>query len=626
MEIKSIKWNILKGKKPLSFLFFTFSFLYFSFIPFQNVNAAINQQINYQGKLTDSAGTAVSDGTYNMEFKLYTASSGGTTLWTETRDGANKVTVTSGLFSVMLGSVTVLTSVDFNQTVYLGVNIGGTGTPGWDGEMTPRKTLGSVSTAILANSALTVTTNANLTGPITSVGNATSIALQTGTGTTFVMNTSPTLVTPVLGVATATSINKITITAPATGATLTLAEGSSLITSGANAITFTSTGTTGLTLPTTGTLATLAGSETLSSKTLTTPILGVATATSINKITITAPATGATLTLAEGSSLITSGANAITFTSTGTTGVTLPTTGTLATLAGSETLSGKTLTTPKFADLGYIADSSDNELLIFDSNASAVNEVTLSNGATGVNPKFLASGETHVGLDFEAKGTGVFRLLGNATQAGELRFFEDTDNGSNYTAFKVGTQSGDISYTLPVNDGDASQVLSSDGSGVLSWITGGVLWTDGGTAVGTTTNTDNVGIGTATASAKLHITGGQDTTTFTAATAALGYSTTGQYSTFIHTRHNTAAATNNTIDFYTGDTTAAGVYPTDAVHGLTINNGSVGVNTITPTNLLSATPSEYSTGTASQSGTTITGSGTTFTSAMVVHNLSLRMV
>lgn len=47
----------------------------------------------------------------------------------------------------------------------------------------------------------------NLTGPITSVGNVTSVASQTGTGSTFVMNTSPTLVTPVLGVATATSIN-----------------------------------------------------------------------------------------------------------------------------------------------------------------------------------------------------------------------------------------------------------------------------------------------------------------------------------------------------------------------------------------------------------------------------------
>jgi len=39
-------------------------------------------------------------------------------------------------------------------------------------------------------------TNANLTGPITSVGNATSIASQTGTGTKFVVDTSPTIVTP----------------------------------------------------------------------------------------------------------------------------------------------------------------------------------------------------------------------------------------------------------------------------------------------------------------------------------------------------------------------------------------------------------------------------------------------
>jgi hypothetical protein len=51
----------------------------------------------------------------------------------------------------------------------------------------------------------------NLTGPITSVGNVTSVAAQTGTGSTFVMQTSPTLTTPNIGVATATSINGTTI-------------------------------------------------------------------------------------------------------------------------------------------------------------------------------------------------------------------------------------------------------------------------------------------------------------------------------------------------------------------------------------------------------------------------------
>jgi hypothetical protein len=44
----------------------------------------------------------------------------------------------------------------------------------------------------ITGNAATVTTNANLTGPITSVGNATAIASQTGTGSTFAMSASPT--------------------------------------------------------------------------------------------------------------------------------------------------------------------------------------------------------------------------------------------------------------------------------------------------------------------------------------------------------------------------------------------------------------------------------------------------
>lgn len=51
-----------------------------------------------------------------------------------------------------------------------------------------------------------VTTNANLTGPITSTGNATAVASQTGTGTKFVMDTSPTLVTPNLGTPSAVTL------------------------------------------------------------------------------------------------------------------------------------------------------------------------------------------------------------------------------------------------------------------------------------------------------------------------------------------------------------------------------------------------------------------------------------
>jgi hypothetical protein len=56
-------------------------------------------------------------------------------------------------------------------------------------------------------------TAGNLTGPITSVGLATSVASQTGTGSKFVMDTSPTLVTPNLGTPTALVGTNITGTA-----------------------------------------------------------------------------------------------------------------------------------------------------------------------------------------------------------------------------------------------------------------------------------------------------------------------------------------------------------------------------------------------------------------------------
>ena len=98
---------------------------------------------------------------------------------------------------------------------------------------------------------------------------------STGSGN-VVLATSPTLVTPTLGVATATSINKVAITAPATSATLTIADGSTFATSGAFSTTLTATATTTLTLPTTGTLATLSGTETFANKTLNGPKIGTA--------------------------------------------------------------------------------------------------------------------------------------------------------------------------------------------------------------------------------------------------------------------------------------------------------------------------------------------------------------
>jgi hypothetical protein len=138
-------------------------------------------------------------------------------------------------------------------------------------------TTGSIITAggVGIAKAIYVGTTSNFAGAATfgstiTYGGVTLSAAVTGTGK-MVLDTSPTLVTPVLGVATATSINKLTLTAPATSATLTVADGASLVTSGAYSLTLTATALTNVTLPTTGTLATLAGTETFTNKTLTNP-------------------------------------------------------------------------------------------------------------------------------------------------------------------------------------------------------------------------------------------------------------------------------------------------------------------------------------------------------------------
>ncbi len=112
--------------------------------------------------------------------------------------------------------------------------------------------------------------------------NADTVGEKTTTGTgSVVLASSPTLVTPTLGAATATSINGNTITT-GTG-TLTLGAGKTLTSS--NTLTLTATDGSTLAVGTGGTLGTNAYTSTayapLNSPTLVTPTLGAATATSL---------------------------------------------------------------------------------------------------------------------------------------------------------------------------------------------------------------------------------------------------------------------------------------------------------------------------------------------------------
>ena len=89
-------------------------------------------------------------------------------------------------------------------------------------------------------------------GTPSSANLAAAVTDETGTGALVFANT-PTLVTPVLGVATATSVNKVAFTAPATGSTLTVADGKTLTAS--NTLTFTGTDSSSVAFGTGGTVA-----------------------------------------------------------------------------------------------------------------------------------------------------------------------------------------------------------------------------------------------------------------------------------------------------------------------------------------------------------------------------------
>ncbi len=351
---------------------------------------------------------------------------------------------------------------------------------------------------------------------------------SSGTGN-IVRVTSATLVTPTLGVASATSVNKVAITAPATGATLTLADGSTLATSGANSLTFTTTGATNLTLPTSGTVATT--SNTVASISFGTTGLTPSTATS------GAVSVAGTLSAANGGTgVANNAANTITFTGnyslgltlSGNTGVTLPTTGTLATLAGSETLTNKTingsnntisnisLTTAVTGTLptgnggtGNTATPTNGQLLIGNGSGfslatlTAGSNITITNSSGGITIASTGGGGGTPGgsnTQVQFNNSGSFGGSANFTwdgtnvqigATGALRF-ADTDS-SNYVAFKSpGTVSSNVTWTLPSADGTSGQFLSTNGTGTLSWATasgggGGTFATYTYTGDGTTT-------------------------------------------------------------------------------------------------------------------------------------------
>ncbi len=112
------------------------------------IGSTMSLMMKYQGRLLDpTTGDPKPDGAYSMTFSIYDVSTGGTALWSETKN----VEVKGGLFNAILGDVTSLPAGIFTgQDLWLGIKVGA------DPETSPRQQLLPMPYAIYAKNADTV--------------------------------------------------------------------------------------------------------------------------------------------------------------------------------------------------------------------------------------------------------------------------------------------------------------------------------------------------------------------------------------------------------------------------------------------------------------------------------------
>ena len=94
---------------------------------------------------------------------------------------------------------------------------------------------------------------------------------------------------------------------------------------------------------------------------------------------------------------------------------------------------------------------------------------------------------------FEINDGNFVGVGGNATAPGEIRIFEDSDNGTNYSGFKAAASTtSSVAYQLPAADGSANTQLTTNGSGVLSWSAGITIANDSNNRITTATGSSGL--------------------------------------------------------------------------------------------------------------------------------------
>ena len=141
------------------------------------------------------------------------------------------------------------------------------------------------------------------------------------------------------------------------------------------------------------------------------------------------------------------------------------------TLTGTQTLTNKTLTSPKIGT--SILDTNGNQLALLTATGSAVNEFTIANAATGNDPTLSATGDdSNIDIAIKPKGTGetvVGTGAANATitSSGAHDLILDTNSGTNSGTITItDAANGDITIS-PNGTGIAKAVDAGDNTGAI---------------------------------------------------------------------------------------------------------------------------------------------------------------
>ena len=162
----------------------------------------------------------------------------------------------------------------------------------------------------------------------------------------------------------------------------------------------------------------------------------------------------------------------------------------LSTISGTTGITDATITSAKLADFSAAVDLNGVELILdadqdttitadtddrIDFKIAGVEHFSFSNssGDSIIKPMTDAKDIIFQQYDgnkvLEINDGGFVGIGGNSNAAGEIRIFEDTDDGNNYVGLKVGNVSTAYTLVFPNADGSNGQAMVTNGSGVLSF-------------------------------------------------------------------------------------------------------------------------------------------------------------